>query len=374
MSPGQYISGVSHVALISWLLIGWGLNHDPLDFDVIEVAMVSGEEYDQLVRATTPNPQPDAPDAPAVPVIEETPTPPATEPDVAPAQDTPPPTEAPAEEAPPPAPPAPPTPPAEVQENVPDLVQPVEPPSAADLTESPRPVPRPSPRIADTPAPPPPPEAETAPEVQVEVAPDAQETPEVAEEAQEATAPQEAAPEIVTEAETPSGAVETSVRPRSRPNRPAPQPAEPETRTAEAPAPANQAPQEDAVAAALADALASAPQPTSAPVGPPMTGSEREAFRVAVNGCWNVDPGAEWARVTVTVGFDLGQDGKVVGNTVRLLSSTGGTAAQAETAYQTARRAILRCQGSGGYDLPADKYDHWKEVEITFDPTGMRLR
>ncbi|MDO7707324.1 MAG: energy transducer TonB, partial [Loktanella sp.] len=44
-----------------------------------------------------------------------------------------------------------------------------------------------------------------------------------------------------------------------------------------------------------------------------------------------------------------------------------------EIAFQAARRAILRCQ-SGGYQLPADKYDQWKEVEITFDPSGMRLR
>ena len=40
---------------------------------------------------------------------------------------------------------------------------------------------------------------------------------------------------------------------------------------------------------------------------------------------------------------------------------------------EAARRAILRCQ-SGGYQLPADKYEQWKDVVITFDPSGMRLR
>ena len=39
----------------------------------------------------------------------------------------------------------------------------------------------------------------------------------------------------------------------------------------------------------------------------------------------------------------------------------------------SARTAMLRC-GASGYDLPADKYDQWREVEITFDPSGMRLR
>ena len=42
-------------------------------------------------------------------------------------------------------------------------------------------------------------------------------------------------------------------------------------------------------------------------------------------------------------------------------------------AYQSARRAILRCE-KDGYVLPADKYEQWKEVEMTFDPSGMRMR
>jgi hypothetical protein len=65
-------------------------------------------------------------------------------------------------------------------------------------------------------------------------------------------------------------------------------------------------------------------------------------------------------------------DGRVDGD-VRQVSASGGDADAIEIAFQAARRAILRCQ-SGGYKLPADKYDEWKEVEITFDPSGMRIR
>ena len=103
-----------------------------------------------------------------------------------------------------------------------------------------------------------------------------------------------------------------------------------------------------------------------------MTGSERDSFRLAVNRCWNVDPGSVAARVTVEVGFTLDRDGTVRGNEVRLLSSNGDQSATT-TAFEAARRAILRCQ-SGGYDLPAEKYDQWQDVVITFDPSGMRLR
>jgi hypothetical protein len=187
---------------------------------------------------------------------------------------------------------------------------------------------------------------------------------EVVEEAIEVTAPPETATEIVPEDAVPSGAVETSIRPSVRPNRPPPAPVTPaETSTASSDSVA------DAVAAAVADA-ASTPD---IPQGPPMTGSEREGFRVAVNRCWNVDPGSVAARVTIVVGFSLDQAGKVVGD-VRQISADGGDANAVSTAYQSARRAILRCQNPNGYQLPADKYGQWKDVEITFDPSGMRLR
>ena len=39
---------------------------------------------------------------------------------------------------------------------------------------------------------------------------------------------------------------------------------------------------------------------------------------------------------------------------------------------QAARRAILRCQ-KGGYNLPVEKYEHWREIEMTFNPEKMRI-
>jgi hypothetical protein len=74
----------------------------------------------------------------------------------------------------------------------------------------------------------------------------------------------------------------------------------------------------------------------------------------------------------VVVAFSLDQSGRVQGD-VRQVSADGGNASAASIAFQAARRAILRC-GAAGYSLPADKYDQWRDVEITFDPSGMRLR
>ncbi len=371
-TTGTYISGAGHVGLVIWLVAGWGFQSDPLPFEVADVSVVSGEEFAALVAATTPDPASESPDAPVVPLVED--TPPAPVEDTPPPDITPPePVVEPVEETPPPEPPAPPAPVTDVVDEAPAPPTPPQDIASPDLDITDAPVPAPADRVAPEPVAPPPPDVAVADEVQETATPDAPDPVEVVEEPAEAAAPEEAATEIVTEAEAPSGAVTTSLRPNVRPNRPAP--AEPEV----AEAPAEETPPQTAdvleeseadVEAAVAAALESMQLPAAE--GPPMTGSEREGFRVAVNRCWNVDPGSVAARVTVEVGFDLDQGGRVTGD-VRLLSSDGDSSAT-DTAFQAARRAILRCQGQGGYDLPAEKYDQWKEVVITFDPSGMRLR
>jgi hypothetical protein len=42
-------------------------------------------------------------------------------------------------------------------------------------------------------------------------------------------------------------------------------------------------------------------------------------------------------------------------------------------AFTAARSAIYRAAAEG-LNLPADKYDDWKDLELTFDPTKGRLR
>lgn len=87
--------------------------------------------------------------------------------------------------------------------------------------------------------------------------------------------------------------------------------------------------------------------------------------------CWVVDPSSRYSRVSVTVDLELTQDGKVVPSSMKLISFEGGSEADARIAYQSVRRAILRCQ-KDGYDLPKDKYDQWRYVSITADPNRMR--
>ncbi|WP_106745611.1 energy transducer TonB [Yoonia maritima] len=376
-TPGTYISATGHIVLIGWLVLGWGFDTEPLKFDAMDVSVISGEEFEQMVAASTPEPGSAEPTAPALPVIDDTPPPPPVEEQPAETAPPPDPVDQPVEELPPPPPPAPLL--TEATDEPPVApTEPAAPPPSPNIDVNEPPAPTQADRIASSPSTPPPPDTQIDDVVREEVVPDETAPAEVVTEEVTPTAPEETAPEIAIEDETPSGLVETSLRPVVRPNRPAPPAEEPATptQTAETPdveptTPANE-PSDDAVAAALAAALAAdAPSAPAVEAGPPMTGSERDSFRVSVNRCWNVDPGSVASRVTVEVGFELDRSGKVVGQP-RLISAQGDQSA-ADTAFEAARRAILRCQ-SGGYQLPADKYDQWKDVVITFDPSGMRLR
>lgn len=101
----------------------------------------------------------------------------------------------------------------------------------------------------------------------------------------------------------------------------------------------------------------------------PLTLEEKAAINFSP--CWVVDPGSRYSRVSVTVDLELTPDGKVVPSSMKLISFEGGSEADARIAYQSVRRAILRCQ-KDGYDLPKDKYDQWRYVSITADPNIMR--
>ncbi|MGM0661234.1 MAG: energy transducer TonB, partial [Pseudomonadota bacterium] len=115
-------------------------------------------------------------------------------------------------------------------------------------------------------------------------------------------------------------------------------------------------------------------QGTERPSGPPLTGGERDALRVAVQECWNVGSlSSEALRTSVVVAVSMTRDGQPEIGSIRLAGSSGGGDAAAKQAYEAARRAIIRC-GSDGFDLPAEKYDQWRDIEMTFNPESMRIR
>lgn len=350
MQKSTYISGGGHALLLGFAMFGGIFNGEPLELPTVDVSVVSEEEFAALTRAvqppdvepTAPEPILSAPESEPEPVVPTPePEPPViVEPELLP--------EPLLESEPVPVPDPEPLP-----EPTPEPEAVVIPDLAPDASL--RPKPRPAPRVA--------PEAVVAPEPEVESDNTAQEatqpdeTAEKVVQEQSETAPEEATTEIVTEAEQPAGnAPSISQRPRQRPRETAA--VAPDTSSA--------------VNAALAEALGE-PAASDDISGTTLSAQETNGLRLAVQNCWVVDVGSQAANVTVIIGMSMDTLGKVVPGSLRLVSSTGGEGVAIETAYQSARRAVLRCQREG-YDLPDDKYETWKEIEMTFNPKDMRIR
>ncbi len=364
MDTGTKISAIAHVTLIGWALFGGTFRSEPLPMAVQDVSVISAEQFAAMTaqrnapEVPTPSSlqQPEEPQENAAtpePVEEEQPTSEVSEA---------------VEPEPDPEPEAVEPPPAPVEVEQPPALDPPPDTEIAALPVPPGPEaqPRPADKVAPEPVAPPPPEA----------APDDIETPavsldegaEIQQEQQDQTAPEEATDEIVTEAEEAEEyAPWSSPRPQVRPNRPTP-PAQPDV--AETAEPETPAADESAIQDALAEALGQGSEPS----GPPLTSGEKDAMRLAVSRCWNVGSlSTDALQTVVVVAFSLTPDGKVVGGSLRMIDSSGGSAGSASQAYEAARRAILRC-GAKGYDLPADKYAQWQDIEITFNPERMRIK
>ncbi len=370
MNTGQYISGVGHIGLIGWLLLGNVFAPAPEPFEVTEVAVISPEEFERITGAQQPPeteseaPTPPQPVQPAEP--EERPV---AQPEEPPARPDPDPVPvSPPQETPPDVARITPPDPAEVTGQPPVIAPPPQEEVVDAPKEAPRPTPRPAPRVAPEPVAAPEPEARPDDVAREEVRKD--ESGETRKEESEATAPEEAAREIVTEAEEdPARAPVSSLRPKTRP--PAPKKAEVKP---SAPADDMRSAIEKAVADAANDNTPAPADSPLAPAGPPLTAGEKDALRVAVQRCWNVGSlSSDALGTTVVVTVRLSDDGKPDTGSIRMLSHSGGSAESAKQAFEAARRAIIRC-GASGFDLPKDKYAQWRDIEMTFNPEKMRIK
>ncbi|MEM7242727.1 MAG: hypothetical protein AAF429_11130 [Pseudomonadota bacterium] len=182
-------------------------------------------------------------------------------------------------------------------------------------------------------------------------------------EEQEQSAVRETTTEIVTEAEQNERFVNPikSIRPKGRPKDLAlKQTEEPE------PAVTNQTASDD-IADLLSDAIA---EDQSQQQAEPLSGVELRGLVFAVQQCWNVPIGMQNAEAnTVVMGISLNPDGSISGEPRKVEPLASNT--QIDLAFETARRALIRCQP---YALPPEKYESWKEMEIVFNPAKMVQR
>lgn len=391
MDRAQTVSGIGHLVLILWLLVGdwfWRPAETP-PMEAVAVSMVSETEFKAMQDAA-----PKADEPAEAPVVKPAPRPEVKAPDpVVP--------ELPAEEpAPEPAKPEPAAEPAAAPDVPPEVpVSPDPQPNEAPPTVAPvaaeeqlipqptlddKPKPRPVNRVAAVPVQ----DANDTPEVADEATPAVTDQPnpdaQIVEEKKDAASPEEATTQIVTEdnvaEDAPELAPTTIPRPRARPDKPV---VKPETETAAADTQAVEDADTAALAAALAEAAAEpADAPSTAqasdggaldvPEGPPMSASEIEGLRLAINKCWTIGSmSTEAMNTVVLVRIEMSESGNP--ENITLTSYSGGSEESAQVAFRAARSAVIRC-GKNGYDLDPAKYGQWNVLNVTFDPSGMRRR
>lgn len=376
--PGVVVSAVGHAAILAWGLISFS-SATPLDMSAIEAVPVDLVPLDertdlsQGLRTAAIQPQP-APNDPSRQEAER-PTPDPGRPREA---AIPPPPQARQPEPPAPEPPAP----------QPEAAVPPPPEPAPEPPHTPDPPAEAAAVVEQPPPPEPPPEAEPAAEaVATPPEPAPTPTPPVPEEQPVAAIP---APQVPV----PRARPRPPPRPPREPEPPAPQ--EQQVAAAEPPAAPDRAtPQEDAptppedipsdaqtrdfdadqIAALLnqSQPAGQAPSEQTAALGAQndrqtaaMTASELDALRAKIRDCWF--PPLGWtdpAEVRVVVRMTLNQDGTLLGAPSVVEAPAGRYSRRAP---ESALTALRRC---APYELPPEKYDAWREVEIRFDPIDM---
>ena len=96
--------------------------------------------------------------------------------------------------------------------------------------------------------------------------------------------------------------------------------------------------------------------------------SQLSALRDSIQSCWIVPFDDESKKIVVEVGVAFTNEGKIISGSMRLVKYRGGSEEGAKLAFQSARRAILRCQKDGYKSLP--KSYAGEEIIIIFDPTS----
>jgi hypothetical protein len=103
-------------------------------------------------------------------------------------------------------------------------------------------------------------------------------------------------------------------------------------------------------------------------VGNTLSMSEMDGLKGQIQNNWSAPPGMSGAEgLIIRAVFKLDQSGAVIGRPE--ITSSGGTDMARRTFEGSVLRAIMR--SSPFKNLPADKYDSWGDMDVTFDPKDM---
>ncbi len=189
-------------------------------------------------------------------------------------------------------------------------------------------------------------------------------------------------PEVVPEPEpepkpVPEPELEPEPEPKPEPEpepKPEPEP-EPEPKPEPEPEPMDEPSIADLISKVVDDSVETiAEEGSSRNTGPPLTANERDGLRRRIEKCWNIAALPDEARwFTITVSAELDRNGRPLPESIKLNGADGGSPEARQKAFEVARRAIRRCLNDG-HSMPAEKYQRWRRLEITFNPEEMRIR
>ena len=391
---GTVISAVGHLGVVLWVLVGdWLFAADvPPETITMQVSTISSDQFAELQAATDkPTEEPAAvkPRARPEEVAEAPPEepPPEVTPPEEPPVEAPPPVEVTPEEV---------TPEPSVEPPPSDAVQAEEEQAIESESTEIQPAPEAEEIIAPDPDQPET-EAETSDTPEPAVSDQPTEAPVVEEQPTEATVAEDTGDVTQTEANVENSAetgMTTSIRPKSRPEKPAaapePEVAEEESQPTESATltvqPVDDEDTADAIDALLGEAseepvTEDVASDTGAdtggqdlPQGPPLTGGEMGDISSAIGRRWNLGASSTDALSTVVVlrvTFD--ETGKPVD--FEVLEADGPSQSGIDNIVRTAKSAVTRAYTQdGGLPLPPDKYETWRVLDLVFDAKGMRAR
>lgn len=102
--------------------------------------------------------------------------------------------------------------------------------------------------------------------------------------------------------------------------------------------------------------------------GPTLSQTEKFKLLSDIQKCWTQPTGlSEAADLRVVIGVNFDANGELAANPT-LVEPAQVSSPEMKAVFETGRRAIIRCNGK--YDLPLEKYEMWKYIEIAFNSRG----
>lgn len=125
-------------------------------------------------------------------------------------------------------------------------------------------------------------------------------------------------------------------------------------------------PQQDAIP----DQIAKPSEGRPLPIGERMTMSEQDALRRQLEGCWNVPYGARDAD-TMTVDIFMVINPNRTLQMARIVDTARYNSDTFFRAMADSAMRAVRHPNCSPFELPPDKYESWKTITVTFDPSQM---